>query len=133
MNIVWELNPVSLIAVLTNIIWTTVFLVRASDRSLRAEGKADKALDLIQELKERQIQLSAAEGAANKAAECAHECKEKITILNGSFAAYRESVAQNYVSRADMRDFEDRMEKSIDKLGTRMEHAVEHRRPPHAI
>jgi hypothetical protein len=56
-------------------------------------------------------------------------CKDKIVILNGAFAAYRESVAQTYVSRDAMRDFEDRVEKSIDRLGDHIERAIEKRGP----
>jgi hypothetical protein len=129
MPIVWEINAASLIAVFLNTIWLTIFLIRASDRSIRAEKKADQALDMAQANKDRIIELSGVERSAQKAAECAAECKEKIIILQGAFAAYRETVAQGYVTRDDMRNFEDRMGKAVDKIGDRLSYIIDHRGP----
>jgi hypothetical protein len=129
MNVVWEINAVSLIAIVAHFVGVAVFIVRASDRAIQADKKAEKALDLSHDTKERLIQTGNTERAANQAAECARECKDKIVILNGAFAAYRETVAQTYVSRDALRDLEDRVEKSIDKLGDHIERAIEKRGP----
>ena len=129
MNVVWEINAISLIAIVAHFVGVAVFVVRASDRAIQADKKAEKALDLSHETKERLIVIGNTERAATQAAECARECKDKIVILNGAFAAYRESVAQTYVSRDALRDLEDRVERSIDKLGEHIERALEKRSP----
>ena len=129
MNIVWEINAVSLIAIVAHFVGVAIFIIRASDRAIQADKKAEKALDLSHETKERLIQLTNTERAANQAVECARECKDKIVILNGAFAAYRESVAQTYVSRDALRDLEDRVERSMDKLGDHIARTIEKRGP----
>jgi hypothetical protein len=129
MNVVWEINAISLIAIIAHFAGVVVFIVRASDRAITADKKAEKALETSQANERRLIELSNTERVGADAMKCAHECKEKITILNGAFAAYRESVAQSYVSRDDLRDFEARFEKSIDKLGEHIDRAIDQRGP----
>ncbi|HYH70755.1 MAG TPA: hypothetical protein VEX16_05580 [Methyloceanibacter sp.] len=129
MNVVWEINAVSLIAIVAHFVGVAVFIVRASDRAINADRKADKALQWVEETRDRLAQLSNAERASDQAAACARECKEKVTILAGAFAAYRESVAQNYVSWAAMRDLESRMEKNFDKMAIDIKDAIRERGP----
>jgi hypothetical protein len=53
MNVIWEINAISLIAIVAHFVGVAVFIVRASDRAIQADKKAEKALDLSQETKER--------------------------------------------------------------------------------
>jgi hypothetical protein len=101
MSVVWELNAVSLLTIGTSLVTLTIYQVRSSDRSLAALKMAEEA----------------------KA--CAMLCKEANTILNGSLAAFRESVAQNYITNDDLSQMESRLTKAIDRLGERMDRALE--------
>jgi hypothetical protein len=78
MNVVWEINAVSLIAIVAHFVGVAIFIVRASDRAIQADKKADKALDLSQDTKERLIELANTERAANQAAECARDARTRL-------------------------------------------------------
>ena len=131
MNVVWEVNGVTLIGLLVQCVVVAIYITRASDKAHGADKKADDALANIRDIRDRLPKLDAIDGLSRQALECANSCKEKITIMSGGFAAYRELVAQTYVTRSDMRDFEDRMDKGMEKLGTQIERAIDRRGPVH--
>jgi chromosome segregation ATPase len=123
--VVWEINVASLLAVALNTIWLTIFLIRASDRSIRAERKADQAIDKINELEKKQVAIETIRDDAKEASDCAKSCKEQISLLNASFSAYREMIAGNYVSKMDLQEFRSRVDASIDKVNQHIDKLME--------
>lgn len=97
MNVAWELNPVSLIAVATTFVGLVAFWLdtRSQAREAKSEAIAARA--------------------------SAKEAHDKVEILKQAIAAHREVQAERLVSREVLREVEDRLASSIDRLGDRFD------------
>ena len=84
------------------------FWMRFSERISKAEGAADTATR-----------------AAEAARVAAHEANEKVAIQSAAFALYREQIAREYIHREVMREVEERLTAAIDRLGDRLDRALE--------
>lgn len=130
MNVVWgEVNIVSIITLMSQFIVLVVFITRASDRSIRAEKAAEAAQKTANEAKIKAQEVDEMRTLIREAQKCADQCRDSITLLNGGFAAYRESVAMNYVSREVLREEGRDIEKKIDDLGRYIEKLIDARGP----
>lgn len=65
--------------------------------------------------------------AAQDARAEARRANERIDILNGAFAAYRETQAANVVTREAFREMRDELLDRFDKLSARMDRALSNR------
>jgi uncharacterized protein HemX len=90
------------------------FWMRFSDRITKADSKAENAAKRADELA-KQID----------------ECHGRITTQAAQFAMYREQVAREYIHRESMREVEDRLTQAIDRLGDRLDRALERDRQVH--
>lgn len=96
----WDINPATLLAI-GAAAWAVVrFWLRSSDEAARALDKAVAAL---------------------RRADDAHE---SLNILQAAMSAYRETQAERLVSREVLREVEDRLAGSIEKLGDRLDALV---------
>lgn len=130
LNIVWgEVNVITLIAFLVQLTTIIVFLVRASDRAIMALDKARRALDQNAEQDEAIARLESMQREIKEAHECAKSCKDQITILNSTFALYRETVAREYINRESLKDSEAKIERSITAMGHHLEWVIQNRGP----
>jgi hypothetical protein len=69
-------------------------------------------------------QAAAAEKRAEEEKAAAEAAHEKIGFLQASLTAYRETQAERLVSRAVLREVEDRLAGAIKKLGDRLDGLV---------
>jgi hypothetical protein len=81
-----------------------------SDRITKAEARAQAAVD-----------------AAKDAKAAAKEANDKIAIQAAAFALHRAKVAAESVHREVMSDLEDRLISAIDRLGDRIDRAIDQR------
>ncbi|QJP13668.1 hypothetical protein G3545_08375 [Starkeya sp. ORNL1] len=100
MMIDWQINGSLVIIVGAHLIGMVVFLVRAADRSARAEIAAR---DIEAKLK---------------------HAEERIVLEAAALAQFREQVAREYVSREAMRELEERVVKAIDRVGDRLDRII---------
>lgn len=108
----WEFNPASVIALIGGAATVVAFWLRSSDVAKQS----------LQEARD-----------AQKRADQAHE---SIALLQAAISSYREVQAERLVSREVLREVEDRLAGSIDRLGDRLDNLVkelvmgDRRRPP---
>lgn len=100
MTVDWQINGSVLIILGAHLIGVVVFLVRAADRSARAE-------------------IAAKDGEARL-----KQLEERIAIEAAALAHFREQVAREYVSREAMRELEERVVKAIDRVGDRLDRII---------
>jgi len=96
----WEINPLAVVTLVTSLVTVVAFWVRSSDAAAQARTEAQDA---------------------RKRADAAHE---SIAMLQASLAAYRETQAERLVSREVLREVEDRLTGSIERLGDRLDALV---------
>lgn len=70
-------------------------------------------------------QIGEARTIADDAHRDARDSQDKLTLLSTSFALYREQIARDYVQREMLREFEDRLVRSIQELGQRFDRFME--------
>lgn len=97
----WEFNPATLLAI-------TLAVVAGLKGWWDAKDKANEACRI-----------------ANEALREAKRAQDQIILLQGAFATYREIQAERVVSREVLREVENRMAKSIDGLGDRLDAIIQ--------
>ena len=65
--------------------------------------------------------LTKAESAADIASKIVTDNTKILTELSHSYTGFREQVAKEYIHRSTMIEVEDRLSKSIDRLGDRFD------------
>lgn len=103
MTFSWDFNTATLLAIVTQAVLVTIFLVRGDARSRSAK-------DLAKEAKVR-----------------ADEAHNKIAVQESAQALFREQVAREYVSREALREMEERLGNSIDGIRERLDRVLDHR------
>lgn len=93
----WQINGSLVLILGAHLVGVVVFLVRAADRSARAEIAARDIEVRLKQIEERIVREAAA------------------------LAQFREQVAREYVSREAMRELEERVVKAIDRVGDRLD------------
>jgi len=93
----WEFNPATLLAIV-------LALLAGIKAWYDAKQRSEEACRIATEAR-----------AEAKAA------REQIGILQAAFAAYRETQAERLVSREVLREVENRLAQSIDRLGDRLD------------
>jgi hypothetical protein len=74
---------------------------------------------------ETSAKAAAALEAAADAKRIALEAHTRLAALDASFGLYRERIAAEYVSRAVLREVEDRIGDAIERLGERLDRVFE--------
>lgn len=97
----WDFNTATLTAIVVQIIIVVVSVVRT-------QTKAEGAIQLAQDAKER-----------------ADDAHEKIALVNASIGMVREQ----YVHNDDLRNMEARLTATINKVGDRLDQALDRRLP----
>lgn len=120
----WDLNTGTLIAILIQIIFVTVFLVRTGWKADSALEAAAEARRLVVELQKKFADQQSSLDMAMEAKASAKEAHEKIEIQQVAFMMFREHVATEYVDRADLREMEKRLTEAINRLGDRFDHSL---------
>lgn len=120
-NFTWDVNPVALLALLGGAVTVIAFWIRASDVAASAKRLAE-----VTEKEAREARKVADEACrvAKIAQEEAAKSHERISTLQAAIAAYREVQAERLVSREVLREVEDRLAGSIDRLGDRLDSLV---------
>lgn len=101
MTIDWQINGTVVILLLAHLVGVIVFLVRAADRSTRAE-------DALKEF-DRKLKHT----------------DDRLTLEAAALSLFREQVAREYVSREAMRELEERVVKAIDRISDRLDRVLE--------
>lgn len=96
----WDFNTATLLAIGTQIVLTVVYVVKAAN-------SAKTALDLAEEAKKLAV-----------------EALDKNAILHGLLGLHREQVAKEYVDKETLREMEDRIAGSINRLSDRIDEAL---------
>ena len=100
MTFTWDFNTATLLAIAGQVVVVIVFMVKTANT---AKSARDEAMD------------------AKKSADGAHE---KIGLMQASLALHREQVAREYVDRDVLREMEERLSGSIDRLSNRIDDAL---------
>lgn len=100
MNFSWDINTATLLAIGTQIVVTVVFLVKTAN-------KAEAAGELAKEAKK-----------------IALEALEKNALLHSLLGLHREQVAKEYVDKETLREMEDRIAGSLNRLSDRIDEAL---------
>lgn len=75
---------------------------------------------------------AAAMRAADEAKKIALEAQTSNTALSGILGMHREHIAREYIHRETMREVETRLAAAIDRLGDRLDRAMEIRSEKHS-
>jgi Na+-transporting methylmalonyl-CoA/oxaloacetate decarboxylase gamma subunit len=98
MNVNWDLNATNLLALFINLVVVVVFAVKTA-------SKANAAYEL-----------------AERAQQMADRAHAAIAVLSAALSLHREQVAEKYVDRTALREMEQRLTKTIENLGERLDH-----------
>ena len=100
MNFSWDFNTATLSLIAIQIVGFVVYLVRTSNKA------------------------EAAHQAAQEAQESADKAHLNISAHQANLSLFREQVAANYVDRDALRDIKRELIDAINKLGDRMDQAI---------
>lgn len=117
-NFTWDINPVALLALVGGAVTVIAFWLRSSDVALRANQLAET---VATEVREARRVADAAERKAAVAQEAAERTAQSLEILKAALSAYRETQAERLVSREILREVEDRLASSIERMGDRLD------------
>jgi len=110
MTFSWDFNTATLTLIALQIIGFVVFVTRTHGRANGAYDKAEEACE-----------------SAEKAHKRADEAHLAVAAYNAAHMLFREHVAQNYVDREALRETEQRLIDTINRIGDRIDKALHDR------
>lgn len=113
MQVVWELNAVTLIAMVIQLVAGVAWVTRLHGRATSAEERSRKVEEDLSDLKQ----------AFN---ERVRMTQEQLSDLRSMLASFRESVALSYIQREQLAQLETSIQREISSIRQRLEGDVSH-------
>jgi hypothetical protein len=112
MQLDFTINVAAMVMIGVNLVGLIWFAFSTQATARAAHRRANEAHERIDDFAKR---LNASEDKYN----------ERLNMLVAAFSAYRETIAERYISREAMREVEDRLSAAIEKLAATSAAAID--------